>query len=214
MVRSLRRHSLPARVRMARHPVFNRKVAGVVWFVLSIICIVGLAPLTHEMYKRDFKQHVVAWFVAGVFVLLSVPISLFAILMHLNHWEQPELQRYCIRILGMVPVYSLSCWLALRFKDAAIYLNLFRETYEAYVLYSFTFFLIRCMGTENEACAKLADKPPTPHVFPFCCLPNWTMGEELLSKCKNGVLFFAMTKFFGGVSASILQSMDMLHEVW
>ena len=55
----------------------------------------------------------------------------------------------------MVPVYALCSWLALVFKDDAIYLSTFREMYEAYVLYSFTFLLIRTLGTEHEAILKV-----------------------------------------------------------
>lgn len=38
----------------------------------------------------NFTQHVQAWVVSGFFVLLSVPVALFAIVMHLNHYEKPE----------------------------------------------------------------------------------------------------------------------------
>lgn len=41
--------------------------------------------------------HSKAWFIAGVFVFLTIPISLWDILQHLVHYTQPELQRPIIR---------------------------------------------------------------------------------------------------------------------
>ena len=40
------------------------------------------------------EMHTVAWVFAGVFVFLSVPTALWAIMNHLNHWNKPELQVY------------------------------------------------------------------------------------------------------------------------
>lgn len=41
--------------------------------------------------------HSKAWFIAGIFVFLTIPISLWGILQHIVHYTQPELQRPIIR---------------------------------------------------------------------------------------------------------------------
>lgn len=43
-----------------------------------------------------------AWFVAGVFVCLAVPLTLWDIAQHLRHWNNPHLQKHIVRILLMV----------------------------------------------------------------------------------------------------------------
>ena len=43
--------------------------------------------------------------------------------MHTEYYTRPRLQRHVIRILWMVPIYSVDAWLALRFKDARAYLD-------------------------------------------------------------------------------------------
>jgi Organic solute transporter Ostalpha len=48
-----------------------------------------------------------AFFVATIFVLLSVPVSLYEIAMHLENFSRPKLQTRIIRILFMVPIYAL-----------------------------------------------------------------------------------------------------------
>ncbi len=41
-----------------------------------------------------------------------------------------------------MPIYSIDAWLALRFKDARLYLDPVRECYEAYVIYNFYAYLM------------------------------------------------------------------------
>jgi hypothetical protein len=43
-----------------------------------------------------------------------------------------NLQKYYIRILWMVPVYSIESWLALYWKNQKLYLESTREAYEAW----------------------------------------------------------------------------------
>lgn len=57
-----------------------------------------------------------AWFVAGIFVLLAVPVTIYEVAMHLEYFSRPRLQIYVIRILWMVPIYAIDAWLALRFQ--------------------------------------------------------------------------------------------------
>ena len=57
-----------------------------------------------------------AWFIAGLFVLLALPVSIYEVAMQLEYFSRPKLQIRVIRILWMVPVYALDSWFALRFK--------------------------------------------------------------------------------------------------
>ena len=59
------------------------------------------------------------WFIAGLFVLLAIPVSAYGVQAHMEHYCVPKLQKHVIRILWMPCVYGLACWLALRFKARA-----------------------------------------------------------------------------------------------
>jgi hypothetical protein len=59
------------------------------------------------------------WFIAGLFVLLAVPISAYGVQGHMEHYSRPTLQKHVVRILWMPVVYGLDAWLALRFKVRA-----------------------------------------------------------------------------------------------
>mmetsp|Transcript_2610 Transcript_2610/g.2953 ORF Transcript_2610/g.2953 Transcript_2610/m.2953 type:complete len:84 (+) Transcript_2610:239-490(+) len=50
----------------------------------------------------------------------------------------------------MVPIYAITSWLSLRFKDAAVYLDMFRDCYEGYVIYLFLALMIAYLGNGNE----------------------------------------------------------------
>ncbi len=54
-----------------------------------------------------------AFFVATIFVILSLPVSLYEIAMHLENFNRPKLQTRIIRILFMVPIYALDRCLCL-----------------------------------------------------------------------------------------------------
>ncbi|KAJ7394956.1 transmembrane protein 184C [Pitangus sulphuratus] len=110
--------------------------------LLYIVGLLVVVPLcVWELQKLEVGIHTKAWFIAGIFLLMTIPISLWGILQHLVHYTQPELQKPIIRILWMVPIYSLDSWIALKYPNIAIYVDTCRECYEAYVIYNFMVFL-------------------------------------------------------------------------
>ncbi|XP_062414297.1 transmembrane protein 184C-like isoform X1 [Pungitius pungitius] len=147
-----------------------------------------------------------AWFIAGVFVFLTIPISLWGILQHMVHFTQPELQRPIIRILWMVPIYSLDSWLALRYPGLAIYVDTCRECYEAYVIYNFLVFLLSFLSNQYPSLVLMLEvQQQQPHLPPLCCCPPWPMGEVLLFRCKLGVLQYTVARPVTTVIALICQ---------
>ncbi|KAG7356462.1 organic solute transporter Ost alpha [Nitzschia inconspicua] len=144
-------------------------VALVVWY-------------SYELKNNGKDPHLIAWFSAGAFVLLGFPISLYGIVMHLANYNQPETQSYIVRILWMVPIYSIESWLCLRYKDYAIYIETLRDCYESYVLYSFLQFLIQVLGGEEALILMLKDKSPTrgSHMWGLqWCIKPWLMGQPV-----------------------------------
>jgi len=83
------------------------------------------------------ERHTVAWYVGGLSLVVTVPLTLYDISMHMLYYVRPELQAYYIRILWLVIIYAVESWLALRIKTTAIYFETLREAYESYCLYCF-----------------------------------------------------------------------------
>ncbi|KAM4714180.1 transmembrane protein 184C-like isoform 1-T1 [Anableps anableps] len=175
--------------------------------VLYALLLVAVVPLcVWELQKDKVGTHSKAWFIAGVFVFLTIPISLWGILQHMVHYTQPELQKPIIRILWMVPIYSLDSWLALRYPSLAIYVDTCRECYEAYVIYNFLVFLLNFLSNQYPSLVLMLEvQQQQPHLPPLCCCPPWPMGEVLLFRCKLGVLQYTVVRPVTTVVALICQ---------
>lgn len=158
-------------------------------------------------------MHTKSWFIAGIFLLLTIPVSLWGILQHLVHYTQPELQKPIIRILWMVPIYSVDSWVALVYPKIAIYVDTWRECYEAYVIYNFMIFLTNYLTIRfPNLILHLEAKDQQNHILPLCCCPPWAMGEMLLFRCKLGVLQYTVVRPITTVTALVCEILDVYDE--
>ncbi|XP_077333129.1 transmembrane protein 184C [Lithobates pipiens] len=175
--------------------------------VLYIVGLLVAIPIcVWELQKMQVGVHTKAWFIAGIFVLMTIPISLWGILQHLVHYTQPELQKPIIRILWMVPIFSVDSWVALKYPDIAIYVDTCRECYEAYVIYNFMIFLLNYLTNRCPNLALVLEaKDQQRHLPPLCCCPPWPMGEVLLFRCKLGVLQYTVVRPVTTIIALICQ---------
>jgi len=118
-------------------------VANFLMVALFITYIIAIPILTiYGIRDKNTDNSHIAFYSSASFVLLTLPISVRSIVQHLQHWHIPRMQRYVVRILWMVPLYSLQSWLSLRFHESALYIETLRDCYEAYVLASFLYYII------------------------------------------------------------------------
>ncbi|KAM4710114.1 transmembrane protein 184C [Discoglossus pictus] len=165
----------------------------VVLYVIGLI--IGIPICVWQLQKMGVGVHTKAWFIAGIFVVMTIPISLWGILQHLVHYTQPELQKPIIRILWMVPIFSIDSWVALKYPNIAIYVDTCRECYEAYVIYNFMIFLFNFLTNRCPNLALVLEaKDQQKHLPPLCCFPPWPMGEVFLFRCKLGVLQYTVVR--------------------
>jgi hypothetical protein len=68
--------------------------------------------------------------VAGVASLLATLISIVSIWLQTKNYRKPLLQRYVVRILLMVPIYSIASWTSMVSHKAAFVLDPIRDVYE------------------------------------------------------------------------------------
>ncbi|XP_071190293.1 transmembrane protein 184C-like isoform X2 [Salvelinus alpinus] len=182
------------------------------WIRPLVVCLyvalllVVLPLCVWELQKSEVGTHGKAWFIAGVFVFMTIPISLWGILQHLVHYTQPELQKPIIRILWMVPIYSVDSWIALRYPSIAIYVDTCRECYEAYVIYNFLIFLLNYLSNQYPSLVLMLEvQEQQKHLPPLCCCPPWAMGEVLLFRCQLGVLQYTVVRAVTTVIALVCQ---------
>lgn len=173
-----------------------RRVFRAIWWITCVLTLVALPVTVWEFKEQGYSTRYNGWFVAGIFVIMSIPISLYQIVLHTEYYTKPKLQRYIIRILWMVPLYGVDAWFALRFKEARMYLDPLRECYQAFVIYSFFAFLVAYLeDTVGNVGDYLAKKPQVPHLRPArYCVPSWPMGPVFLARCKRGVLYYVILR--------------------
>lgn len=135
--------------------------------------------------------------VAGLCAAFAIFISVRHIYNHLSHYVVPEFQLHIVRILAMVPIYSLTSWSALVAQEerTILVLDLARDSYEAYVIYNFVILLINYGGGHLRLCRYLEDQPRMPHPFPGnIWLPPLKLGPGFLAGIRVAVLQFVFVK--------------------
>jgi hypothetical protein len=152
---------------------------------------------------RRGEADVAAFYSAASFVTVTLVLSARSILSHLHNWYAPDVQKFVVRILFMVPLYSVQSWLGLRFHGPArIYIVLMRDLYEAYVIQSFVYYLVELLGGEERMADLLSRKDASlgchpglvSRAAPRCLGRRWEMGTEFLHRVKHGVLQYVVVK--------------------
>ena len=174
-----------------------RKVGHLLGYItLTAMLIVIPVVIIKAAYKRRIDD--AAFHSAEVMVIGTIVLSMRLIYLHLTHWYMPDVQKYVVRILWMVPLYSVQSWLSLRFYAARIYIDTARELYEAYVIASFLYYLIELLGGQDaivETLRRKTDPHLREHQFPVnLFIQPWDLGMEFMLQCKHGVLQYVVIR--------------------
>ena len=102
--------------------------------------------------------HEWAWILAGICMLIALGLSAHTLLQHLRSQAQPALSTYYIRVILMVPIYSIEAYLGLVFRHYSLVFEFLRDWYEAFVVFSFVQLLLAYLGGPLELARKLREK--------------------------------------------------------
>ncbi|KIJ16104.1 hypothetical protein PAXINDRAFT_76274, partial [Paxillus involutus ATCC 200175] len=105
-------------------------------------------------------------FLAGICTLVAVVVSGLSIWLQLTNYRKPLLQRMVVRIMLMVPIYAVASLISLFSLEAAFFIDVIRDVYEAFVIYCFFVLLIDYLGGERSLLILLHGRPPIPAIFP------------------------------------------------
>ncbi len=138
-------------INIGKNTIFSAKVMNILGNVLAVVTLLGFLILVpwitaHAMIYDKARPDFAAFYSAGAFVLITVAMSMKLIYNHLTNWYMPDIQKFVVRIVWMVPIYSIQSWLSLRFHNARIYIDTLRDFYEAYVIQSFLYYLMELLG--------------------------------------------------------------------
>ncbi|KAL1633756.1 hypothetical protein SLS56_002635, partial [Neofusicoccum ribis] len=124
-----------------------------------------------------FHQFSIA--LAASFTIAACLISFYLIYRHISNYNRPQEQKQIIRIIFMVPVYGLTCCLAIKYYSNHVYLEAVHQLYEAFVLGSFFVLLCRYMApSTRELEEQFREITPRPWIPPLKWLAMCTGGRK------------------------------------
>ena len=156
-------------------------------------------------------QLVALWTLASMATVVSFLVSGLLIVQHLRNYRMPSVQRYVVRILFIVPVYSLYAILACFLPAQAVYISILRDLYEAYVLFQFFRVCIEMAGGEQELLEKTQGAPPVFAPWPFC-RKYFTLNEKTLRRLKQLVLQLVIIRPLTSIVVIVTEAFDVYQE--
>ena len=181
---------------------------------------------TWTVFGNNTSLEVGVFCLSGSFALCSLIMTSYLIFRHVKHWTDPIGQRSIVRILLMVPIYSVVSWLAIIFGDYALYFTFVRDCYEPYVFYQFFCLLVHYLQVEQspdsfslQAAEESVVLEPgeiighfgeTSLAVPFCCL-TYQPGIRSFMHIKRCSLQYVFIKPVCSAIAILLQMLGLYH---
>ncbi|CAG8836909.1 4232_t:CDS:2, partial [Racocetra persica] len=123
------------------------------------------------MNNNGVPLHIVGWLTSGIFTFQASIVTLYLIKQHWKYYYEPSQQRYIVRLLLIVPMYTIFNWLSYFFVHASVYIDTFRDAYQAYAIISFFNLLLQCLGENDDIrMQRLSSIKSTRSPVPFCCI--------------------------------------------
>eukprot|EP01063_Lacrimia_lanifica_P041427 TRINITY_DN966_c2_g1_i1.p1 TRINITY_DN966_c2_g1~~TRINITY_DN966_c2_g1_i1.p1 ORF type:complete len:384 (+),score=133.33 TRINITY_DN966_c2_g1_i1:97-1248(+) len=160
--------------------------------VLLLGIVLGVIGISEGWISKTNFPLVVGGYCAALSTLLSV----FHLLEHLSAFVDPDVQSRIIRILIMVPLYAVTSFLSMTFQSAATVLDLVRDSYESYALYTFFSLMMGLLGGTDALLRELMAEgsEPYPHPWPFCRIRLWSFTPSTLHWIRLSILQFMVLK--------------------
>ncbi|CAI2162342.1 13705_t:CDS:2 [Funneliformis geosporum] len=147
-----------------------------------------------DVNGKSVPLHVVGWLVSLIFTILASVVTLYLIKQHWKYYTKPDEQRYIIRLLLIVPIYTILNWLAyifVRYRYSLFFITI-RDGYQAYAIINFFNLLLHSLGkNDDERLSKLRSakiksiRVPLPF---FCLTYNPIEHRNLLKRFRFGIL--------------------------
>ncbi|KAK8052017.1 hypothetical protein PG993_003402 [Apiospora rasikravindrae] len=139
-----------------------------------VSCIVG----SEVELVAGFTFHRLAIIVGGGCAVIAILTSFYLVWMHALNYTKPQEQKQIIRILFMIPIYSVSAFLCIWKYWHAVYYQVISDCYEAFAISSF--FALMC----HYVAPDLHDqKEYFRHMSP---MKPWVWPVNWFAKCCGG----------------------------
>ncbi|KAM5346000.1 hypothetical protein ACJ41O_011861 [Fusarium nematophilum] len=145
-------------------------------------------------------------------------VSAYLIYKHARNYTKPSQQRQAIRILLMVPVYSIACVFSIIFYRQHVYIAAIYEFYESLVIAAFFLLLCDLLHADLDTLqTHFAGFQPKAWIYPIrfvvFCFGNrkgrTLDGVRWFNIICVGVLQFCVVKFLGALVKCITEAADV-----
>ncbi|KAF2472874.1 DUF300-domain-containing protein [Lindgomyces ingoldianus] len=153
-------------------------------------------------------------FAHAVIIVAGVAALVASLITVLKNYRKPLLQRYVVRILVMVPIFSASSWASLVSLRAAFWIGPIRDVYEAFTIYTFFQLLINFIGGERALIILMTGRPPVSHLWPMnYFLPKVDISDpHTFLAIKRGILQYTWLKPILSIAAIIMKATGTYQE--
>ncbi|XP_035826260.1 transmembrane protein 184B [Aplysia californica] len=168
-------------------------------------------PATYNVTQPlIFLQTAAAQGIAGTFAFAAILITVHQIYLHLRYYSCPNEQRWIVRVLFIVPIYSFDSFLSLMFfnnDNYYVYFDSLRDCYEAFVIYSFLSLCYEYLGGEGAIMSEIRGKPiQSSWLSCTCCFAGRQYTIGFLRFCKQATLQFCFIKPIMAILTLLLQA--------
>ncbi|CCG83548.1 Predicted protein [Taphrina deformans PYCC 5710] len=164
-------------------------------------------PFWEGVTTNNLSAHQIGWTICGAFAAVNSVFAFWLITQHLRHYNKPQFQRYYVRIILMIPVYSLVSFLGYRYYEYSTYFELGLSFYEAFVIASF-FILILNMLSDQEGREKDVLSRGKRHaaMIPLCCIHFHTDSWWFLEVVKWSILQYVVVEPLEAIAGVVLEA--------
>ncbi|KAK4134234.1 DUF300-domain-containing protein [Trichocladium antarcticum] len=160
------------------------------------------------------KFEAAATWMAGIASIAATLLSIVSIWLQTKNYRKPLLQRYVVRILLMVPIYSIASWTSMVSQTAAAFLDPVRDIYEAFTIYTFFQLLINYLSGERALIIMTHGREPIHHLWPLNhVLPRVDISDpHTFLAVKRGILQYAWLKPLLSLATVIMKATGTYQE--
>lgn len=169
--------------------------------------IAQLPALAIDVKTSSFASTALALLCGLMTGVLAFGVAFLTIFQHLVHYNSPKLQKFIVRILMVVPIYSVLSLLSLIAPPLFLYFEVFRDIWEAAMIYFFSQLILVYCGGESSCAHMIQQHPGTiKHTFPInlCWKNDIPLDPLFVKKCKRATLQFVIVKPLMGMASIVI----------
>ncbi|KAH8746007.1 organic solute transporter Ostalpha-domain-containing protein, partial [Diaporthe sp. PMI_573] len=153
--------------------------------------------------------------------LVACCLTAWQVFQHARHYTKPNEQKQIIRILLMVPVYTIACTVSIEFYKQHVYLASIYEFYESLIIAAFFLLLCQLLHPDRstlERAFSLVEPKPWIHPIRFLVVHIGRRNAQSMDGLKwfNTIWFcvfqFCIVKFLGALVKCITEATDVYCE--